>query len=70
MQNYCDSRTVFIKNLLRYYLYKTHFYRSDGAEMKMADDIDKKSSVLGEDADRNPNFGGRRESRKEGEDEH
>lgn len=27
MQNYSDSRTVFIKNLLRYYLYKTHFYR-------------------------------------------
>lgn len=48
MQNYSDSRTVFIKNLLRYYLYKTHFYRSDGAEMKVADDVDKKSSILGE----------------------
>jgi hypothetical protein len=62
MQNYSDSRTVFIKNLLRYYLYKTHFYRSDGAEMKMADDIDKKSSILGDgDADRNPHFGRQRD---------
>lgn len=70
MQNYSDSRTVFIKNLLRYYLYKTHFYRADGAEMKMADDIDKKSSILGDgDGDRNPNFG-RREGRKDGENEH
>jgi len=66
MQNYSDSRTVFIKNLLRYYLYKTHFYRSDGAEMKVADDIDKKSSILGDaDADRNPNFG-RRENNNDG----
>jgi len=48
MQNYSDSRTVFIKNLLRYYLYKTHFYRSDGAENKVPDDVDKKSSILGD----------------------
>lgn len=56
MQNYSDSRTVFIKNLLRYYLYKTHFYRADGAEMVKADDADKKSSILGDaDGDRNRN---------------
>jgi len=58
MQGYRDSRTVFIKNLLRYYLYKTHFYRDTGApdEMKMGDDVDKKSSFVSHQ-DRNPNFG-------------
>lgn len=51
MQNYSDSRTVFIKNLLRYYLYKTHFYRQDGSE-KNAEDAENK---LGADDDADDN---------------
>lgn len=52
MQNYSDSRTVFIKNLLRYYLYKTHFYRQDGSE-KNAEDAENKFTVDEEDRDGN-----------------
>lgn len=63
MQNYKDSRTVFIKNLLRYYLYKTHFYRQDGAELKGADAGDELEDG---DGDRN----GRRDDHGNRDDDH